>query len=733
MNMIDFLLDQAMMLHRQGKLADAENAYRRILDQTPGQLDALQLLGVIEYQKGNFREAVGLLERAAGLAPREAGILNNLGLAMLALDRAAEALGHLDRALAAKSNFPEALNNRGNALRALGRHEEAAASYRRAIRCRPDFAEALHNLGVALLELQRPRDALETLDRALALVPNNGEAHYWRGNALLTLDRSEEALATYRHALRLRPDIPEAHYNLGNLLLDLGRPAEALAAFDAALRLRPGYIEALYNRGGALQDLRRHEEAAATYARLLEQVPAHRYALGKLFHSRQFVCDWTRYAEDVRRLEDSVRNGPSQDMPFPFLAVTDDPALQLQCARAYTTARYPPLSAAPHPESGGGDERIRIAYLSADFRDHALSYLMAGVFEAHDRRRFEMHAVSLRPPDDSATGRRVAAAFEHFHDASRLTDAEAAGLIRQLGIDIAIDLTGYTENNRTNILAGRPAPVQVNYLGFPATMGADYIDYILADAFVIPEAMRPHHAEKVVWLPGCFQANDDRRAVAQPVPTRAEAGLPASGFVFCAFNNLHKFTPRLFEIWMRLLARVPDSVLWIAAEDATAQCNLRAEAARRGVDAQRLVFAPRLPYAEHLARFALADLFLDTLPFNAGTTASDALWAGVPVLTCAGAAFAARMAGSLLHAAGLPELVTQTLEDYEALALDLASRPERLAALRARLGGDRRTLPLFDTARFTRQLEAAYAAMHARRRAGLPPQHLGSDNLEETA
>lgn len=724
MNTIDRLLDQAMMLHRQGSLSDAENAYRRILDQSPGQLDALQLLGVIEYQKGNFQDAADLLERAVGLAPREAGILCNLGLALLQLERPADALVALDRALAVKSNFPEALSNRGNALRALGRHKEAAASYRRAVRFRPDFAEALHNLGATLLELQRPGDALESLDRVLALVSNNGEAHYWRGNALLALDRPEEALASYRHALQLRPDIPETHYNLGNVLLDLGRPAEALAAFDAALRLRPGYVEALYNRGGALQELRRHEEAAATYARLLMLMPAHRYALGKLFHSRQFVCDWTCHEEDLRKLEDSVRAGQSQDMPFPFLAVSDDPALQLQCAQAYTAARYPPLPAAPQPEPGGGHERIRIAYLSADFRDHALSYLMAGVFEAHDRQRFEVHAISLRPPDASATGRRVAAAFEHFHDVSRLSDAEAAGLIRKLGIDIAVDLSGYTENNRTNILAGRPAPVQVNYLGFPATMGADYIDYLLADAFVIPEAMQQHYAEKVVRLPGCFQANDDKRVIAQPLPTRAEAGLPESGFVFCAFNNLHKFTPRLFDVWMRLLARVPDSVLWIAAGDATAQQNLCSEAERRGVEAHRLVFSPRLPYAEHLARLSLADLFLDTLPFNAGTTASDALWAGVPVLTCAGEAFAARMAGSLLHAAGLPELVTHTLADYEALALALAIRPERLTALRARLGGDRSALPLFDTARFTRHLESTYAAMQLRRRAGLLPDHI---------
>lgn len=321
-------------------------------------------------------------------------------------------------------------------------------------------------------------------------------------------------------------------------------------------------------------------------------------------------------------------------------------------------------------------------------------------------------------------GQRIAAAFERFVDASRMTDAEVAALMRELEVDIAIDLTGYTQDNRTAIFAARPAPVQVNYLGFPGGMGAGYMDYIIADAFVIPPAARPHYAEQVVHMPHCFQGNDEQREIAAHRPGREEAGLPESGFVFCAFNNVYKITPPLFDVWMRLLRAVPDSVLWLAVDAPAVRRNLAAEASRRGVEPGRVVFSPRVPYREHLARMGLADLFLDTLPFNAGTTASDALWAGLPVLTCSGEAFAARMAGSLLTAVGLPELITYDLDDYEALALKLATTPALLADIRARLASNRTTSPLFDTEQFCRHLETAYRTMWERQQRGEPPADL---------
>jgi predicted O-linked N-acetylglucosamine transferase (SPINDLY family) len=366
-------------------------------------------------------------------------------------------------------------------------------------------------------------------------------------------------------------------------------------------------------------------------------------------------------------------------------------------------------------------DRIRLAYLSADFRVHACSFLLAGLFEHHDRGRFETIAISFGDDDQSEMRSRVMAAFEHFIDVRNQGDLEVARLMRGLEVDIAVDLTGHTLSSRTGILAQRPAPVQVNYLGFPGTMGAPYMDYLIADAVVVPPGQEAHYAEKIVYLPECFQANDDRRGVGAMKPTRSAAGLPGSGFVFCCFNNSYKITPSLFERWLRLLKAVPGSVLWLFASRPVVVQNLRAEARRRGADPGQLVFAEALPYADYLARMQLADLFLDTLPFNGGTTASDALWAGVPVLTCPGEAFASRMAASLLSAIGLPELITHSLEEYESLALELARNPQRLAEIKSKLARNRDTYPLFDTDRFRRHIEAAYTTMWERYQRGEPP------------
>lgn len=754
---LEFILEQAVSLLQQGQLGSAEVYFRQVLTAAPQHLDALQFLGVIEYQKGRFEAAAELLQRAVALAPEAPGLHCNLGLAQQGLGRPELALASYEQALALKPRFAEALNNRGNVLRELGRLAEAEASYRRALSLGSDFVEALYNLGitlvaqsraedavvplarclrlapdhigawgqygVALMALGKHTDALACFERLLSRMPNDAEAHYWRGNALLALGRSNEALLAYGMAAQLRPDIPEVHYNIGNVLLDEGRPAEALDAFNRALALRPNYPQALYNKGGALQDLARYGDAGSVYEHLLARVPDHRYALGKLFHCRQFVADWASYSTLQCALAESA-DGALRDMPFAFLAVTDDPSLQLRCARSYTAAKHPPnavpLCCGDQPYRHA---RIRIAYVSTDFREHALCYLLAGVFENHNREHFEVWGISLKPGDGSAMASRVAGAFEHFVEASAMSDNEIAHLMRELEIDIAVDLNGHTQDARTAILAARPAQVQVNYLGFPGGMGADYIDYILADDFVIPEAERPHYSEKIVWLPHCFQGNDDQRPIAPP-PTRSAHGLPEEAFVFCAFNNTYKLTPAFFDIWMRLLAAIPESVLWLTIGDDLARSNLQAEAERRGMASERLVFAHRMPYAQHLARLQLADLFLDTLPFNAGTTASDALWAGVPVLTCAGRAFAGRMAGSLLRAVGLPELITHGAAEYEALALTLATDRARLAKLRERLACNRLSHPLFNTARFTKHLEQAYRAMLARADAGLPAEHI---------
>ncbi len=474
------------------------------------------------------------------------------------------------------------------------------------------------------------------------------------------------------------------------------------------------------NRGSALLDLQRYSEAAQAFAGLLACEPERDYLRGRVLHARLQSCEWDGFEESSQDIAARIRAGQRMEIPFMGLAHLHDANLQLLCAAAYVADKHPPV---PGERGWGGGEKIRLAYLSGDLREHAVTFLMAGIFERHDRERFEVFAISFRPPEDSATGRRIAAAFDRFVDVSGMTDGAVAALLRELGIDVAIDLMGHTAGSRTGILAHRPAPVQVQYLGYPGSMGAPYVDYIIADDFLVPPGAEAFYSEKIARLACGFQANDDRRA-ADPTPTRAEALLPETGVVFCCFNNIYKLNPPIFDVWMRLLSAAPGSVLWLAVDDPATRARLGQEAAKRDVPPERLVFAPRVFYAAHLARLKLADLFLDTLPFNAGATASDALWAGVPVITCAGEAFASRMAGSLLHACGMPELVTGGLAEYEALALRLALDDGERAAVRARLRDRVAASSLFDTDAICRHLEAAYAMMLERHRHGEAPDHL---------
>jgi len=401
--------------------------------------------------------------------------------------------------------------------------------------------------------------------------------------------------------------------------------------------------------------------------------------------------------------------------------MSDSVGAQMQCAQIFSRDRYP-VSAQPVWRSERYNHaKIRVAYLSADFRHHPMAYQMAGLFESHDRSRFETTAISFGADPNDDFRKRLGASFDFFFDVQAKSDRDVALLLRELEIDLAIDLMGYTNSSRAGILSFRPAPIQVNFVGFAGTLGADHLDYIIADRYIIPKHKRLFYTEQVVYLPDTYWPTDSGRLIDERTPARGEVGLPETGFVFCCFNQNWKIAPPVFDVWMRLLQRVNGSVLWLVEDNAAAARNLRQEAERRSIAPDRLVFAPRVKLDEYLVRLRLADLFLDTLPFNAHTTASDALWAGLPILTCAGSSFAARVAGSLLNAIGLPELVTDSLEDYEALALKLARDRNRLAQIRARLARNRQIFPLFDTSLFCRHLESAYRIMWERHQRGESP------------
>ncbi len=569
--------------------------------------------------------------------------------------------------------------------------------------------------------LEAHAEAIENYGRALALQPDFPAALNNQGHSLRTLRQFDRALAAFERALTLQPAYPPALNNRGLALLDLKRLPEALRSFDAALALHARFPEALSNRGAVLLALKRFVEAAQVFERLLQLAPDFGAAVGNLLYARRNCCDWTDYEDLVSRIVAGVERGEPADLPLAFLCVTDAPQAQFECARIFAALNFPaPPAAVIFPPYR--HDRVRIAYLSGDFGEHAVSYALAGVLERHDPRRFETIGVGWGRRGEGPTRARLEAAFGRFIDATELSDAETVRRLQELEVDVAIDLMGHTSGQRTGLFAARCAPVQVNYLGYAATSGAPYLDYIIGDHCVIPQGDEPAYSECVVRLPCCCLPSDDRRSIASQAVTRAEAGLPEAGFVFCAFNNPLKITPAIFDVWMRLLGEVNGAVLWLRAGAPEARRNLERAAQQRGIDPSRLVFAGPLASPEaHLARHRLADLFLDTVPYNGHSTVGDALWAGLPVLTCRGRSFASRVGMSLLQDAELPELITDSLDEYARRALALAREPTRLDGIRERLTAQRVAGKLFDTAQYCRHLEAALSAMMDRHRRGLPP------------
>ena len=665
-----------VLLQTQGSLDQAATAYGEAAALRPTYAEAQFNLGNVLHQKHQLDAAEAAYRRAISLNPGIAVVHNNLGAVLKDQGLLDNALAAFENAIMLKADYAEAFYNCGTVLQQQAKLEEALAAYAHAIELRKDYTDAINNAGIVLQELGRAGEAVDLYRGLIELMPAYADAYNNMGTALLAERRADEALMAFEQALTHKSDFPEAFYNLGNARRELGNLSGAIAAYREALRLRPDYTD----------------------------------AFSQLMYHRAQACEWDDYEADQEKLVDMVRRGVRVP-PFYLLSTSASASDQLVCAQRWIKPIKPPREAVFHHGASAEKERIRLGYLSGDFHQHATAQLMAELFERHNRDRFEVIAYSYGPDDNSPMRARLDSAFDRFVDIRALSHRKAADLIHADKVDILVDLKGYTYHARPAISAYRPAPVQVNYLGYPATMGADFIDYIIVDPFVVPGSQQPLFSERLVHLPGSYQVNDRRREVAKASASRADHGLPAEGLVLCSFNNSYKISPVFFDIWVRLLRSVPASVLWLLEANQLVQGNLRSEAEKRGVDPGRLVFAPLVPSAEHLGRHRHADLFLDTLPCNAHTTASDALWAGLPVLTCSGNTFAGRVAGSLLTAVGMPELVTGSLEEYEQTALALARAPERLTALRQKLENNRDASALFDLPKLTGNIEAAYARM----------------------
>ena len=717
-------INSVIGLYSNGQIQEALNSVEALIKDYPNEAILYNISGICYKTIGKLNEAVKSFEKALTIKPDYAEVHYNLGVTLQELGQLDTAVKSYEQALKIKPDYANACNNLGVTLQELGQLDAAVKFYEQALAIKPDFADACNNLGITLKKLGQLDAAIKSYEQALAIKPDYANAHNNLGNALRDLSRLDAAIKCYEKAVALKPDYAEAFNNLGNTLRDLGRLDAAVKCYEKAVALKPDYAVAYHNLGNVLLGHKREDEALASYERAIVLNPNLDFILGDLLCTKMSLCLWDDLAKRLDELTNKINNGEKVINPFHMLALIDDPEVQRKVAAIYANEKYPQSHVLSKIERYPKHKKIRIGYLSGDFHNHATMHLMAELFECHNKKKFELIAFSFGPDIQDQWRERVFLCFDQFVDVRLKSDREISLLARKMEIDIAIDLKGYTRNCRPNIFAEGCAPIQVSYLGYPGTMSANYIDYLIADHMLIPEDKQLHYSEKIVYMPNSYQVNVSKRSVSETSLLRHELGLPNTGFVFCCFNNNYKITPSTFTGWMRILAAVDDGVLWLFENNKDTAKNLKKEAMKFGINEDRVVFATHMSVEEHLNRIKQADLFIDTLPYNAHTTTSDALRMGLPVLTCMGNSFASRVAASLLNAINLPELITTTQEEYESLAIELATNPEKLKIIKDKLVNNLPTAPLYDTPLFTRHLESAYLTMYDRYQQGLDPDHI---------
>jgi len=734
--------------YSNGQIQEALDAVETLTQDYPKEPLLYNISGVCYKAIGQLDAAVKSFEKALALKPDYTEVNYNLGLTFQELDQLDAAVKCYEKAIAVNPDHAEAHNNLGVTLKELGQLDAAVKSYEKAIAIKPDYTEAHSNLGNAFKELGQLDAAVKFYEKAISANPDSAEVNYNLtiaynnlGLAFMELGQVDDAVKNYEKALAIKPDSAEVHDNLGIAyaynglgiaIHSLGQLDAAIKCYKNALAIKPDYADAYANRGNVLKDLKRMDEALASYESAIALNPDLNWILGDSLYTKMHLCIWDDLANRLNELANKINNGEKVLNPFPLLALIDDPEIQRKTAEIYANEKHPQSHVLSKIERYPKHKKIRIGYFSADFRDHPVSHLTAELYEIHDRNRFEIYAFSFGSDTRDEMNLRIKAGVDYFHDVRTMSHTAVAKLARSVELDIAVDLGGFTQNSRTGIFAMSAAPIQISWIGYPGTMGANYYDYLVADRTLIPEENQKYYSEKIIYLPS-YQINDSKQPPPTTIFTRQDLGLPETGFVFCCFNNTFKITPTTFDNWGRILEQVDGSVLLIYIKNESTKINLTKEIVLRGIHPSRLIFGKRLPMPEYLARYRVADLFLDTFPYNAGTTASDALRMGLPVLTCTGNSFASRMAASLLNAVNLPELITTNQEQYESLAIELATNPEKLKIIKDKLVDNLPEAPLYDTPLFTRHLESAYLEMYDRYQHGLDPDHIYVEDYKSSA
>ena len=716
--------NRGVVLQALGRMEESLDSYGKAIKYKIDYAKAYNNRGIVLNELKRLDESISSYDKAIEIKRDYADAYNNRGNAFQELELWGDALKSYDYAIEFNHQDVDAYFNRGNVLQKLKRFDEAVQSYEKAIEFRTDHADAYNNRGNAFEELEHLDDALASFDKAIKYKSDHAVAFYNRGNVLSKLKRFDEALISYSKAVDFKRDYASAYNNLANILKKFNRFEEAIEIYGSAIECNSDYVEAFHNLGLVLQETKKYEIALINFKKVLNLKPDYPFIKGEINHCMMQINDWQSYYETLEDINRDVLDGKLSATPFGYQAICNEPRLMIKAAEIFSTFKYPKKKPAIRDLKIINNKKIKIAYVCGEFRDHATSILMVNLWEMHNKDKFEVFGLDNGWDDKSPIRKRIKDVFNQLIDITAMSDLKVAQLIYDENIDILVNLNVFFGNERNSVFSYKAAPIQVNYLGFPGTMGVDYMDYLIADKTVIPENLQEFYTEKIVYLPNCYQVNDRKREIADKAFTKEELGLPNVGFVFCCFNNNYKITPPTFDGWVRILKAVEGSVLWLLEDNPSARTNLQIEAKARGLDPNRLVFAKRLNLPEHLARHKVADLFLDTLPSNAHTTASDALWAGLPVLTCMGHSFASRVAASLLKAMQLPELITASQDEYETTAIELATYPEKLHAIKEKIERNRLTTALFDTPRFTKHIESAFTQMYERYQADLPPDHL---------
>ena len=714
----------AFDLLKKNDFINAKLIYENILAVDKKNFDALFFLAIILINFKNYKKARDLLEQVVLIKPNSADAYNNMGICLEKLNDLDGAIKNYNLAISNKPNFAEAHNNIGVVFQKLRNFDQAILQYKKAISYKNLYLDAYINLGNLFKETKQFEEAIKNYDLAINLNPKLAEVYNNKGNALKEIRKFEEAIKNYDLAINLNPKLAEVYNNKGNALKEIRKFEEAIKNYDLAINLNPNFAEAYFNTATALQDIKNFEKAVLYFEKALlldKEIP---FCKGYLLHAKMLCCNWSGLNELYKEIYNDVEKNRYSATPFGYQAICDDESNLQKCAQLYSSKRFPEIKNNLFSKKVSKNKKIKIGYLCGEFREQATSILMTEVWEKHNKEDFEIIAFDSGWDDKSLRRNRIINAFDKFIDISKVSDLDVAKIIYKEQIDILINLNGFFGTGRPVVFSYRPAGIQINYLGFPGTIGSKYIDYILCDQTVVPLESKKFYNEKIIYLPDSYQANDTKRNISDKKFLRKELSLPNESFVFCCFNNNYKITPNMFDVWARLLKKIDNSVLWLIEGNSEATENLKKEVKIRNIDASRLIFAKRMKLEDHLARHKNADLFLDTLPYNAHTTASDSLWAGLPVLTCLGKAFPGRVAASLLRSLDLPELITYSENEYISKAEELALNPEKLTLIKNKLDANKFSQPLFNTELFCRNLESAFKIIFERYSLGLETEDI---------